>query len=169
MTGRTHVVTGILAGFIYIKTQNAPPIEVLSGAINACKLPDIDQKIHIFKHREFTHSFIIPCFLYYLFQYYENAHFRYIISGFLVGWVAHMFMDMFNGSGIALLYPITKHRFHLLDIKYDDKFEKILYYLLIVACFVVLIGVEKVLNALLTFNWHPLLNELEKLINNIIK
>lgn len=167
MTGRTHVLTGILAGLIYIKTTNAPPVEVLSGAINACKLPDIDQKVHIFKHREFTHSFIIPFALYFNIQYFHEHNFKHILSGFLVGWLAHIFIDMFNGSGVALFYPFTPKRFHILDIRYGEKGEKYLYYFLLLMCAIVIIGINKVLDAISTFNFQPIIHQLEVFIQSI--
>lgn len=164
MSPRTHLVAGVLAGIIYIKYTNSPPIEIMSGTINACKLPDIDQKIHIFKHREFTHSFVIPIGLLYSINYFHQKNFHYVLTGFLIGWLAHMIMDMLNGSGVALFFPISKTRMHIMDIRYNESGERWVFNLLIVLCIVVIIGVGNVKEFILTLDWKVLDLEFEKFI-----
>lgn len=75
-----------------------------------------------FKHRGFTHSLLIVYFLL-LFGLVFNIILKlfyselfidfhiYILAveyGFFIGYISHLFFDMFNPTGICLLYPSSK-------------------------------------------------------------
>ena len=87
------------------------------------RFPFISKKVNsIFHHRGFTHSLL---FIYslvlismliciFLKIFYSSIYFCiniYIFSiefGFILGCISHIFFDMLNPTGVALLYPSTK-------------------------------------------------------------
>ena len=87
------------------------------------RFPFISKKINsIFHHRGFTHSLLfiyslilvfmlISIFLKIFYSYiyfYINIYIFSIEFGFILGCISHIFFDMFNPSGVSLLYPSTK-------------------------------------------------------------
>ena len=84
-----------------------------------------------FKHRGFTHSLLFIYFLYYILKLLaiysdNNIVFFCLSSGFLVGYVSHLFLDMITKEGIQVFYPITIN-FSILPIKTSSKGEKFIY------------------------------------------
>ncbi|MGL6107279.1 metal-dependent hydrolase [Romboutsia sp.] len=111
-----------------------------------CLFPDIDlknsyiSKAHPllyklfgskFRHRSFTHSLLFLYLLSYLFDILvkatdNNITFICISSGFLVGYLSHLCLDLITKEGIELFYPVTIN-FSILPIKTSSKSEKIIY------------------------------------------
>lgn len=40
-----------------------------------------------------------------------------ITTGFICGYISHLFLDMLNARGIPLLWPLSNRRFHLLKLR----------------------------------------------------
>lgn len=75
-------------------------------------------------HRSFTHSFI-GIVLYGVAMY---LFCKPIVLPFLVGYVSHIFLDLFNKKGMTLFFPF-KHRFCLNMRDSKDKASEILYWI----------------------------------------
>ena len=108
-----------------------------------CLVPDIDMRgsyiskrhpiIHKklgskFKHRGFTHSLLFVSLLMYLsdlLSNYTNNNivFLCLCSGFLIGYISHLCLDLLTKEGIEIFYPISIN-FSLLPIKTSSKAEK---------------------------------------------
>lgn len=108
-----------------------------------CLAPDIDMKGSYiskrhpkiykmlgskFKHRGFTHSLLfISCLMYLsdLLTKYTNNNivFLCLCSGFLVGYISHLCLDLLTKEGIEVFYPISIN-FSLLPIRTSSKTEK---------------------------------------------
>lgn len=83
-----------------------------------------------FKHRGFTHSLIFISFLYYIFDLLvkfsdNNIAFLCLSSGFIIGYISHLCLDMITKEGIQIFYPICIN-LSLLPIKTGSKSEKII-------------------------------------------
>lgn len=153
MTGKTHVAVGVMTtaaiavlkpkGFDVLGAHVIPVLSILS-AVPGSKLPDIDiqqssmGRRHKFisrmlKHRGFTHTLIIPLVLlailfilgrYVRLIYIIEAVLGSLVFGILVGWVMHIFADMFNKKGVPLLYPISSGHLHIATVKTRHWTEK---------------------------------------------
>lgn len=77
-------------------------------------------------HRNpWTHSLIVPissliltslCYAHWNIWYYLQLVLSSILFGWTWGWFAHVMLDLFNGKGAPLLFPISKSKISLLDI-----------------------------------------------------
>lgn len=76
-------------------------------------------------HRGITHTLLVPALLtaltVFCFNYleaYKNLAMIVCstISGFLIGWVMHIYADLFNGKGVPLLWPLVKSKIHIADL-----------------------------------------------------
>lgn len=121
MTEKTHYITGVLTALIYVHATKAPVDQIVIGAIAGSDLPDIDQYFSALKHRKVTHSLLFPSLFLGIEYFYHSG----VLLGLVIGWVIHIFMDMMNGKGVCLFYPIKKN-FNILDIKYNGTIEKII-------------------------------------------
>lgn len=76
-------------------------------------------------HRGITHTLLVPVILFALLfsvsKYLEP--FPYVtmllaspLFGFEVGWVMHIFADLFNGKGCPLLWPISRSKISIMDL-----------------------------------------------------
>ena len=86
-----------------------------------------------FSHRSFTHSFL-GCFIYTLILSYGFDNNTLI--PFLCGYLSHIFLDLFNKKGVALLYP-CKFRLCLNLCESNGMVNKILF--IIFSCLVILL------------------------------
>lgn len=137
MKGTTHIAAGALSALAAYKlgicTQ---PIEILAGAIITSKLPDIDQKLPLLRHRGQTHSIICPILLYIASGYYSRS----LLLGMAIGWISHIIIDLFNGKGIEILYPLSKQNYRIMDIKYNGIIENVLLVLMCVGIIFIIIS-----------------------------
>lgn len=79
-------------------------------------------------HRGVTHTLVVPIILIILVRaiglYLGDLHYLAsllgsLIFGFFVGWVSHIFADLFNGKGCPLLWPIMQGKVHIMDLPSD--------------------------------------------------
>lgn len=76
-------------------------------------------------HRGITHTLLVPAITLVL-MYLANSYlvsWPYIASivnslifGFAIGYIMHLFADMFNGKGIPLFWPLMKGKVHIMDL-----------------------------------------------------
>lgn len=83
-----------------------------------------------FKHRGFTHSLLFLVLLTYiinlLIEYTDsNIVFICLCSGFFVGYISHLCLDLLTKEGIEIFYPM-KINISFLPIKTNSKAEKII-------------------------------------------
>ena len=81
-------------------------------------------------HRGITHTLLVPALLCAL-SYFINIYFSMypimrmlllsIINGFNLGWVLHIFADLFNGKGCPIFWPIMKGKVPLADLPSEGK------------------------------------------------
>lgn len=101
------------------------------------RIPHVSKFINkSFGHRTITHSLTFFLVLVYLFSYLEIN--MYLSAGFLVGYLSHIILDMFNIQGVQLFYPF-KSKVTIMKIKTSTIYETIFKYLLIVSVFVLII------------------------------
>lgn len=76
-------------------------------------------------HRGITHTLLFPILIYLLMLFTNNylAGFSGLASlvvsilfGFELGWVMHIFADLFNGKGCPIFWPIMKSKVHIMDL-----------------------------------------------------
>lgn len=153
MTGKTHLVAGLLAGEIAACCLE-PTVQVFStssillGAAVGSLLPDIDHPgstisrrslfslitstavSAVTRHRGFTHT---PVFLVLIALIISIVSFFYsefgwnIGIGILVGIVSHYVMDSLNPGGIMWLYPFSTKHYHLTRIRTGSATELIFF------------------------------------------
>lgn len=104
----THLGFGVLIGSYSHSTSGI----ILSGVGSV--LPDIDiafskiSKLSLnsngnkLKHRGITHSLLMPILIYSI---YYSIFKNQIILPFVLGYVSHIFLDMFNPKGVKLFLP----------------------------------------------------------------
>lgn len=122
----------LLAIYIYFSYLGSlfPDIDMRSSYISK-RYPTLYKKIGSnFKHRGFTHSLLFISFLCYIFDLLikfsdGNIVFLCLSSGFIVGYMSHLCLDMITKEGIQVFYPICIN-FSLLPIKTSSKSEKII-------------------------------------------
>jgi inner membrane protein len=76
-------------------------------------------------HRGITHTMLVPAILcvllYFLSMQTKLGQMRSVagslIFGFLLGYVCHLFADMFNGKGIPLFWPLLQSKVHVADFE----------------------------------------------------
>lgn len=116
---------------------------LIGGSILGSLIPDIDHrqskignkmKITSFiinklcKHRGITHTpllymilsviFLLPTILS---DNFLNTFYFNLVFGIFIGIISHLFLDSLTISGIPLLYPFTKKKFHLLNYSTNRK------------------------------------------------
>ena len=129
--------------------QTYVPAIGLVTAVAGALLPDADMKTttagrklgpigtltsKLFTHRGLTHTFLFPILIYVWMSTIHVPVVPSLMLGLVVGWVSHIIADTFNGKGVPLLWPIIRHRMHLLDIPLGTIPEGIFSVLWIVAC-----------------------------------
>jgi len=131
----THLSFAILLAFWY----KLPLLPLLIGSV----LPDIDSRrtlvgrilypiSHLiykrFAHRTITHSWIPLLFLLDLYL----ATREHFVLFFLIGYASHIFLDMFNISGVAFFYP-KKLYFVITDVEIRsfEKYDSLLCFIFI--------------------------------------
>ncbi|MBQ3421503.1 MAG: metal-dependent hydrolase, partial [Romboutsia sp.] len=101
------------------------------------RLPFVSKFINkTFGHRTITHSLTLFFFLLFLFSYLELNIF--ISSGFLIGYLSHIILDMFNKKGVQLFYPF-KIKVRLMKIATGTISENFFKYLLIATAFTLIV------------------------------
>lgn len=138
MTGKTHVLLGT-ATMAAIALKNPSGLEVFGVTVMPVLSlltvsagsygPDIDieqSKLghkyrflskHM-KHRGITHTLLVPAILLSLFYTCSIIPpVASLIFGFLVGWVTHIFADLFNKKGVPVLWPFSSTKYHLASFK----------------------------------------------------
>ena len=109
----------------------SPDID-MKGSYISKRYPIIYKKFGSkFKHRGFTHSILfvssIACLSEILLSYTNNnIVFICLCSGFLIGYISHLALDLLTKEGIEIFYPISIN-FSLLHIKTNSKTEKLIY------------------------------------------
>lgn len=119
MLFRTHFVFGIFLYLILFLRSDFYLI-FLFGLLLGVLIVDIDLKNSIigrfflfrplqlfFKHRGIIHSIFFGFILMILFSIF-NLHFSF---AFFIGFISHLFLDLFNRRGILVFWPLTKKRF----------------------------------------------------------
>jgi membrane-bound metal-dependent hydrolase YbcI (DUF457 family) len=142
MTRATHTVTAVATALVTAQVTNIPPIELVCGALCTAMLPDIDHEYKSLRHRGQTHSIIWTIML--LVCAYIAPSGNYIILGGAIGWFSHIAIDLFNGKGIEIFYPLTDKNYRLADIKYNGRGEKWIRYIMMLTGVVSIIGLEKI-------------------------
>lgn len=125
MNYKTHVLSGLLAGGIFLLKEADPQLYLLSASAVGALIPDIDEpqsyagrKIKgvskliksVFGHRGITHSFlgmgIISLLIYFLLDHYNLS--LKILTMFNLGYLSHLLTDLITKAGVPLLYPYKK-------------------------------------------------------------
>lgn len=109
--GVTHFIAGAAAASALEADQSA---QVIAGICSL--LPDIDTAGSIvgrrvpvipllFKHRGPTHSLMFVAAIYLAVNHFLRYNWATCVT---LGWASHIVLDMFNPSGIELLWPWSK-------------------------------------------------------------
>ncbi|MGM0549253.1 MAG: metal-dependent hydrolase [Bacillota bacterium] len=125
MNYKTHVLSGLLVGGIFLLKEADPQIYLLPASAVGALIPDIDEpqsyagrKIKVvskmiksvFGHRGITHSFlgmgIISLLIYFLLDHYNLS--LKILTMFNLGYLSHLLTDLITKAGVPLLYPYKK-------------------------------------------------------------
>ena len=151
MNGETHKLGGVCTGIVassFLLNQPYTTEKILltgvliGGSILGSLIPDIDHrqskigkkmKITSFVvnklcgHRKLTHAplLYIVLFTILLFPVISSGNFNTLyfnlILGILLGIASHLFLDSLTVSGIPLLYPFKKEKYHLLKYSTNRK------------------------------------------------
>jgi inner membrane protein len=119
LTGKTHISTGIFVTLIAIYSTNIDIIPVVAGSIIGSTLPDIDHPLPHVKHRGITHTLMAAMLIFLSFYLIKD----FVLLGLGIGYLTHVLMDLLNGSGCPILYPVYKKRINIIDLKYDSTVE----------------------------------------------
>lgn len=138
----THTVTAIAAALVTSQLADLPTIDMVCGALCTAMLPDIDQEYKSLRHRGQTHSIIWAVMLFIASRLSPQG--SYIILGAAIGWLSHVAIDLFNGKGAEIFYPLTDRNYRIADIKYGGRGEKRIMYFMILIGIISIIGVEKI-------------------------
>lgn len=126
MSGKTHIAAGVLCTLVAYKINPSMPIiDLMAGAIITSKLPDIDQKTKLLRHRGETHSIVWPIILYIASLYMTNG--RNIVIGAIIGLLSHLALDLMNGKGIEIIWPLNSKNYRIFDLKYEGVMEHVLF------------------------------------------
>ena len=151
MTGKHHLIAGIGAGIcmtsslIYFKdTTIVHAVCTGVGLVVGSLFPDIDSSTSklgkrvkpvskiiskLFGHRGFFHSLIFIGLLFLLLKHIFDtkniSQYSVIYIGFCCGCLLHLVCDMMTKGGVPLLYPFSKFKFHLTEMKSGSKYEPI--------------------------------------------
>ena len=128
MKSSTHIIGGVLAALVLAKVLDIPPIQLIPAAIITSTLPDVDQKVKILRHRGQTHSLaFVAVFILVWCKISRNE-----IVGLIIGIASHLALDMLNGKGIELLWPMNSKNYRIMDLKYNGVVENILIGMMVV-------------------------------------
>jgi inner membrane protein len=146
---KTHLVFSILIGLLILSFIEVPNKYLFLGVVCfGAVFVDIDEvnsKIgrrtrplsdiinFLFNHRGFFHTIYPPLIVFGLL-----AYFNYLIIGFafLIGYLSHLFIDMFNIMGISMFKPL--HNMHVKGFVRTGGFlEYVLFFVFIVLIFIV--------------------------------
>lgn len=105
-------------------------------------LPDIDHQhstigkhfpfiSKTLKHRGFTHSLLFICILVIFLLQMQGLN-KIMLNGVTTGVFSHTFVDMFNPSGVALLYPSRK-RYKILPLVKTGKESEAVFVVIMIA------------------------------------
>ncbi len=122
MTGKTHVLAGMICGAVVARVTGEPVMSIIPVAAVASLFPDIDTHTSklgsrmkpvstmiqlVIGHRTLFHApllyLLLTLGLYHHFPQYQN----YIIAA-AAGAGSHILLDAANPSGIPLLYPLPQ-------------------------------------------------------------
>lgn len=163
MTGKTHILGGLIAGELFAVKLGCPfgsPLAavILGSSVFGALLPDIDhagstisnangtiktvsKAAHLFfGHRGFLHT---PLFVFLIMfisnynQYFGVENGWYIINSLSIGMLSHLILDSLNPSGVMWLYPIASTKIHIAAIRTGSAGEKCISILLSIALFTV--------------------------------
>lgn len=133
-----NIIYKLILIFIYIYFSyfgSLFPDLDMRGSYISKRFPTIYKKFGSkLTHRGLTHSLVFIyalCYLFNLLVKYSsnNVVFICLSSGFIVGYVSHILLDIITKEGIQLFYPICVN-ISLLPIKTSSKTEKIIYKIL---------------------------------------
>ena len=140
MTGKTHLLVGACTGVVAATcvASNSPLIFglTITATCIGSIIPDIDNeksiignKIKIFStiinkisgHRGITHAPLLLLAFYVLIFFLLNLNglgsYIPVLQGYAIGYASHLCLDILTKGGIPLLYPFSKKRMHILQIK----------------------------------------------------
>ncbi len=148
MTGRTHLLGGVVSGLAFaLFRQDTHLVSIAVGtavAAGGSLFPDIDnQRSKIGAHAKITsrviqstvghrtlfHSPIFYVILHCMAVLFLPTVLRVYVPWFTLGVCSHLALDMLNKKGIPLFYPYRKH-FHLASIRSGGVWEMLLALLL---------------------------------------
>jgi len=95
-------------------------------------------------HRGITHTLLIPAIVLALMIYCQNYLTALpaiatvclsLLFGWELGYLAHIFADMFNGKGVPLFWPLIKGKVHIADLP-SDGFGAWMFAILYTACLI---------------------------------
>ena len=115
-------MTGNLISIVCIQATNIHALTFLAGSYIGSTLPDIDHDLPL-RHRGQTHSLFAFFIIFFIYLYTQEL----IILGLSIGYFTHIFIDMFNGKGTEILWPVTDKNYHFLDMKYSGVGEKVIF------------------------------------------
>lgn len=146
-----HILIGTALGLSNYSDNPA----ILITTISASVFPDIDLAFglpgslkYLKNHRTFTHSLLFAPFyafliaLFFHFLYMDRTEILILWFWSLLGILSHLFVDILNGFGAAIWYPLNKKR-----IAYDVFFE---YDFIFTALFVLIISIQ-----IVSINYFP--------------
>ena len=149
MTGKTHMLIGTCTGIITALTIGTDNAAIFCGTIASTVIgsliPDIDNPKStfgsktfftsniinkMFGHRGITHAPIILLIfsvgLLFVLNSFHMESYIPILYGYTIGYISHLLLDALTKAGIPLFYPISKKRFHLLNIKSGGIAERLI-------------------------------------------
>lgn len=126
----------------------------ITGAVIGSLFPDIDHRGSylgrkakitstitnaLFGHRGITHSPIamtIFVFLLYMASklFFISPIIKLWFIGFFLGILSHIFLDMLTKGGVPLLYPFSKKKISLTNIKTGSVGEKVIMIIIMITC-----------------------------------
>lgn len=162
MKYKTHLVGGLLLGTATVGVASglagggevaSPELIYMGGAVIGSLFPDIDHKgsyigrrmkitsgiiSSLFKHRGATHSPIIMGGFVSLLYLLSRAFFPLdiipiLLSGFFVGIISHILLDMITKGGVPLLYPLIDKKINLTNMKTGSSGENFVLFLMVIA------------------------------------
>jgi inner membrane protein len=133
-----------IAGLMFISLFGLTSLQVILGAVLGALVPDLDQrnsklsriipllswtiKFIGIKHRGISHSILGFIFAAVFSLSLIKLKFIsiFLVYGFLLGYLSHILIDLFNSGGVTLFWPINK-RYSLGNIKVGRGAENLLF------------------------------------------
>jgi inner membrane protein len=143
MLFRTHFVFALLVCFVflrYLETSFLERIIFCVALLFATAFVDIDSQKSkfgnywilrpvqwVFSHRGMIHSFLFASILgLAVFAFSREAG-----IGFFMGYVLHLFLDMFTPEGVSIFWPLFSKRISLVGIRSGGIIEQIFFVLIL--------------------------------------